>query len=378
MSRRAKDEGSVFKRGDGRWVAQLTYWEGGTRQRRAFYSTTQAEARRKLTAARQHLDAGAPLPSELATVEQFLTSWLQTREASLRPESFRRYREAVTLHLVPALGRRPLAKLMPSDVQSAYGELHAKGLSGTSVSLIHGVLHKALDDAARWGHVVRNVSDLVDAPRRSTPTMATLDPDQASRLLLAARDDPHEAFYMVALTCGLRLGELQALKWSAVDLERRRLHVVATYQGNIDGEPIFAEPKTAKSRRNVHLSEMAVRALRAHRAQQAEQRLLAGSAWNDYDLVFTTAFGRPLDGNNIRRRSFARLLERADLPPMRFHGLRHAAATLLMAEGVPVKAISELLGHSDITTTLRIYAHVLPTAQEQAAGAMDRLFGTAP
>lgn len=123
------------------------------------------------------------------------------------------------------------------------------------------------------------------------------------------------------------------------------------------------------------MSALAVEALRRHKVRQAEQRLAVGSLWQDHGLVFATAFGRPLDGNNIRARSFARLLERAELLPMRFHALRHAAATLLMAEGVPIKAVSELLGHSDIATTLRIYSHVLPTMHGAAADAMDRLFG---
>ncbi|MDA1061657.1 MAG: site-specific integrase [Chloroflexi bacterium] len=377
MSRRARNEGSIFKRKDGRWVAQLTYTEGGQRRRRAFYASTQAEARQKLSAARRQLDDGAPLPPERGTVGEYLTTWLGKKEPSLRPESFRRYREACYLHLIPILGNRPLAKLTPIDVENAYAKLRIKELSGTTIALVHGVLHKALKDAARAQLVIRNVADLVDAPRRSTPTMATLTPEQAQALLLAARDDLHEAFYVVALTSGMRLGELQALKWGAVDLERRRLHVVATYQGTQDGEPVFAEPKTEKSRRSVHLSEMAVGALQRNRARQAETRLRAGGAWQDYDLVFATALGRPLDGNNLRTRSFARLLDRAGLPPMRFHTLRHAAATLLMSEGVPVKAISEMLGHSDISTTLRIYAHVLPTAHEQAASAMDRLFSDA-
>ena len=140
---------------------------------------------------------------------------------------------------------------------------------------------------------------------------------------------------------------------------------------------MFAEPKTAKSRRELHLSDIAVESLRRHRVRQHEQRLLVGQHWHDSGLVFTNARGRPLDGDYMRKKSFAALLDRAGLQPMRFHDLRHSAATLLMAEGVPIKVALELLGHSDITTTLRIYSHVLPSMQEQAAGAMDRLFGEA-
>lgn len=292
-----------------------------------------------------------------------------------RAESFRRYTDACALHIVPEIGTVAVNRLTPIQVQTAYSRLASKGLSGTTIQLIHGVLHKALDDAVRWDVVVRNVTDMVDAPRRSTVEVRALNPSEARLLLEAAKGDPLEAFYITALTTGLRLGELQALRWSDVDMSRRRLQVVATYQGMADGRPQFAEPKTARSRRGIHLSEMAVAALRDHRAGELAKRLKAGPAWHDYGLVFTNAIGRPLDGDYMRKKSFAALLDRAGLPPMRFHDLRHAAATILMSDGVPVKAISEMLGHSDITTTLRIYAHVLPTAHDQAAASMDRQLG---
>lgn len=179
---------------------------------------------------------------------------------------------------------------------------------------------------------------------------------------------------MLALTTGFRLGELQALRWQYIDLERRRLVVTATYQGNDNGEPVLAAPKTAKSRRTVLLPIVSVDALRRHRALQLESRLLAGGLYQDRDLVFAAALGGALDGNNLRTRSFARLLRRADLEPMRFHTLRHSAATLLMSADVPAKVASEMLGHSDITTTLRVYSHVLEPMQDAAADAMDQIF----
>jgi integrase len=242
------------------------------------------------------------------------------------------------------------------------------------VNFVHGVLRGALKDAVKWGMVGRNVTDAVTTPRRSTVPTDALSADQARALLAAAAGDDLEALYVLALTAGLRLGELQALRWSAVDLDRQRLEVRATYQGNVDGEPVFASPKTERSRRTVQLSALAIDALRRHRVRQHELRLQIGSLWQDHGLVFATTFGRPLDGNNLRTRSFAPLLVRAGLPPMRFHDLRHAAATLLMSEGVPIKAVSELLGHSDVATTLRIYSHVLPTMHGAAADAMDRIF----
>lgn len=372
---RAANEGSVYQRkSDGLWVASVTYYDGGKRRRRSYYAPTQAAALKRLTAARKNVDEGLPLPSEQLTVGAFLSDWLAGKQSQLRPESFRRYADTVRLHLTPELGRIALTKLTPAKIQAAYAHFAAKGLSGSSVQLIHGVLRLALKDATRWSHTQRNVADLVDPPRRTTPEMRALGPDEAARLLNAAKGDPLEAFYTVAVTCGLRLGELQALRWASLDLERRRLEVTATLQGVEDGRPVFAAPKTTRSKRIVHLPAVAVDALRPHRTRQLEQRLAAGPVWEDFDLVFTTGRGHPIDGNNLRTRSFARLLERAGLPPMRFHGLRHTAATLLMAEGVNIKVASEMLGHADITTTLRIYSHVLPHQQDTAADAMDRLF----
>ena len=371
MGRRANNEGSVFQRTDGRWAATVSVGNG---KRKSYYGKTREEVAHKLTSAlKAHLD-GLPLVGERQTVGQYLGSWLEAIRPTLRPESYRRYEEIVRLHITPQVGKMALARLGPQHLQRLYASRLETGLSVTSVQLVHGVLHKALEQAMRFGLVPRNVADLVTAPRRSTPEMRTLSPDEANALLDAASGDRLEALIVLAVTCGLRLGELQAVQWRSIDLDGARLRVTATYQGMVDGKPVMAEPKTAKSRREIHLSALAVASLRRHRLAQLQERLRAGNLWEDHELVFTSQYGRPLDGNNFRQRAFARLLDKAHLPPMRFHSLRHTAATLLMAQGVPVKVASEMLGHADITTTLRTYSHVLPGMQQQAADAMDRLF----
>lgn len=177
----------------------------------------------------------------------------------------------------------------------------------------------------------------------------------------------------MAVTAGLREGELQALRWPNVDLARRRITVVATLTSVKDGSPVFGEPKTQHSRRTVWLSEMATESLKAHRLRQKDERELAGPAWKEHGLVFCNEAGQPLWRSQIRR-SFTPIVSKAGLEHLRFHDLRHTAASLLLAEGTPVKVVSELLGHSDVKTTLSIYAHVIEGAQEQAASAMDRLF----
>lgn len=369
--RRANAEGSVFRRRDGRWAASVSLGPG---RRKTVYGPTRDAVSAKLITLLKAREEGLPLAPERQTTGQYLGQWLEAVRPTLRPESYRRYEEVCRLHIVPELGKIRLARLAPQDVQAAYARRLEAGLSRTSVQLLHGVLHKALDQAMRWGLVPRNVADLVSAPRRSTPEMRTLSPEEAGTLLEAASGERLEALYVLALTSGLRLGELQALRWRDVNLDGARLRVTATFQGMANGKLLLAKPKTARSRREVHLSALAVAALRRHRVAQLEERLRAANFWEDHDLVFANERGRPLDGNNFRERAFARLLERAGLPRIRFHDLRHTAATLLMSQGVPIKVASEMLGHADIATTLRTYSHVLPGMQEQAAEAMDRVF----
>jgi integrase len=205
--------------------------------------------------------------------------------------------------------------------------------------------------------------------------MTVLTPAQARTLLAAAAGDRLEALYMLALTTGMRQGELLALTWANVDLDTGALMVTATVQYAAGGGFTFLPPKTKRSRRKIALPAAAVAALRKHKARQISERARVGSAWDDLDLVFPNACGRPLDGTNVLRQQLQPLLRRAGLPPIRFHDLRHTAATLPLRKGVNPKIVSELLGHSSVSITLDIYSHVLPDMQEQAAAAMDEALG---
>ncbi len=204
--------------------------------------------------------------------------------------------------------------------------------------------------------------------------MTALTPDQVGLFLNAVRGDRLEALYVAAVTTGMRQGELLALRWSDVDLEGRAVRVRATLVETKSGFE-FAEPKSARSRRQISLTLVAATALRRHRAAQIEERLRAGAAWTDHDLVFASGVREPLDGSNILRRSFYPLLAGANLPHVRFHDLRHSAATLMLSHGVPLKIVSEILGHSQISITADTYMHVTPGMQREAAAALDNVFG---
>jgi integrase len=360
-------ESPAFRHGERSREARITLDEG---KRKSFYGKTRQAAARKLAAALRDRDAGLPVVGSAQTVGLYLTHWLEASKPTVRERTWRGYETYVRRHALPTLSAIPLVKLTAQHLQLLYAKKLAEGLTSTSVHHLHAVLHRALDAALRLGLVQRNVGEMVDVPRMRHHEMMTLSEAQAQTLLTTAQGGRLEALYVLALATGMRQGELLALKWRDVDLEGGTLQVRAPihYNGHAF---VFAEPKTRYSRRRVALSPIAVEALRAHRVRQLEERIKLGAAWDDMDLVFPNIIGRPLSASNLIRREFHPLLERAGLPQMRFHDLRHTAATLLLSRGINPKVVSEMLGHSHVSVTLGIYSHVMPHMQEQAAAAMD-------
>ncbi len=375
MAKRGHHDGSLRKRGDERWEARVSLPDG---TRKSFYAKTQAEARRLLTAAIRDLDTGLPLASDGSqTVAVYFTNWLDTIQPTVKPRTLRRYGVAIHNHLISAVGKVRLVKLSAQQLQSLYAAKQAGGLSPATVAHLHAVIHRGLEAALRLGLVARNVADLVTPPRAREREMQVLTPEQARQLLTTARDsqDRLEAIYVLALTSGMRLGELLALQWADVNLDTSVAQVKHTLSHDKGGVWLLGTPKTAKSKRRIKLTNAAVDALRAHRVRQLSERLALGEALADHDFIFTRADGEPLRGTHVQQRNFVALLKRAGLPIIRFHDLRHTAATLLLLQGINPKVVSELLGHSQVGITLGLYSHVLPDMQQDAANAMDRLFG---
>ena len=347
--RRGRGEGSIYRRKDGRWVGQ--YEVGG--KRRYVYGKTRKEVASKLTKALADRNEGLVFDSDHLTVVQYLDRWLDSIRDTVRESTWVRHEINVRVHLKPALGRVRLGKLNPLQVQSFYRYKLDQGLSAASVLKIHSTLSKSLKQAVRWRLVPLNVCMAVVLPRITKPEIQPLDAQQMKALLKAAQGTDLYALWVLMATTGVRVGEALGLRWEDLDLDARTLRVNRTiYRGQ------SCLPKTDSSRRTVKLSRLATEALRQH-SQQCE--------W-----VFPTSIGTTINVNNLRYRSWKRLLERAHLPSgTRIHDLRHSSATLLLSKGVPIKVVSEMLGHSDVSITLSIYAHVLPDMQDGAAEAMD-------
>jgi integrase len=241
------------------------------------------------------------------------------------------------------------------------------------VQKIHTVLHKALDQALKWNMVPRNAADAVKAPRPAPEEMHPLSPDEARKLIEAVRGDKLEALYVLAVHTGKRQGELLALRWGDVDLNEGVIRIRRTLMRS-GGKISLGEPKTKGSRRTVYLTGAAVEALKTHLEQQLEDIERLGDLYRDHGLVFTSGVGTLINPTNLRRRSFKPLLQRAGLPQIRFHDLRHTCATLLLSRNVHPKYVQELLGHATVAITLDTYSHVIPGMGNHTARAMEDVF----
>jgi integrase len=371
MRKRGNGEGTITKRGDGRWEARLTAPEG---KRLALYGKTRQEVARKLAAAIRSRQEGVPMPPERLTVARFLADWLEhSARPAVRPLTYRGYESKIRTHILPSIGPLRLTQLAPGQVQSFLNAKRAAGLSPRSVHHLRAILRAALEDAVRWGMLARNSAALVDSPHVPSPEVEVPTPEEARRLLGVIRGHRLEALVSVALAVGLRQGEALGLRWQDVDLDRGTLTVNVTLQ-RINGAFVLAEPKTARSRRTLVLPLVAAAALRTHRGRQLEERMKCGAAWQGevWKLVFTTPLGLPLQGTNVTR-EFQRILVRAGLPRRRFHDLRHACASLLLAQGVHPRVVMELLGHSHIGLTMNLYSHVIPELGQEAASRMEEV-----
>jgi integrase len=291
----------------------------------------------------------------------------------VRVSTLERHEGIIRTHLRPALGSIRLKNLTTAHVRGLIREKLDTGLAPATVRKIHSTLHKALGVAVSDGLVPRNAA-AVKAPRPAPEEMRPLSEQQARVFLEAAAGSDFEALYVLAITTGLRRGELLGLRWEDADLERSTLRVGRALVRE-RGTHKVGETKTKRDRRQDDLTPRTVKALRAHRKRQLEEKIKLAGLYEDRGLIFTTRTGAPVKPENLIKRDFKPLLTRTGLPEIRFHDLRHTCATLLLGRGVHPKLVQELLGHATIAMTLDTYSHYLPSMGDQASGAMGDALG---
>ncbi len=366
--KRGHGEGSIYKRKDGMWTAALMI-QG---KRLIKYSRSRGEAQEWIQELQNQIRNGLTFNAAQLTVNNYLQEWLDTYQESIRPKTFKQYKQITEQYLMPGIGNLKLRDLRPDHIQALYTVLLKEGKSQRTVLLIHAVLHRALNQALKWSLLGRNPAHSVNRPKYRKGEMHTLNENQVKVLLKFSKSTKLETLLWMAVTTGLREGEILGLKWSDLDWVTRTISVQRQLQRLKNQGLVFSTPKSEAGERPVMLSVATIRMLRGHHVVQFYEKLFARDRWQENDLIFPSSYGSPMDPRNLYK-NFKNLLNRAKLPDIRFHDLRHTAATLMLQNGIHPKVVQERLGHKDVTLTLNTYSHVLPDIQEEAAQKLDRL-----
>jgi integrase len=376
--RRMNGDGGLYQRADGRWFGSITlgYDGDGRRRRKTVSARTREDARRKLRDLQREVEAGRTVTTNEETVAQLLVRWdRDVLSTQVRPLARENYKSVADHHIVPTLGKKKVGKLTVADVQSLLAAKLAGGpdgkpkpLSVSSVRRIRSVLAQALAECVVEGTLTRNVAALTKPPKSHRTEGRTLTPEQAKKLLEAMNDHRLGSLFGLMLATGLRRGEALGLRWDDVDL-KKGVVVVRRQLQRVGGELVANDVKTTKSRRAVNIAPPVAKILKARKVAQAKDRLAYGEAWVETGYVFTTQLGTPLDPRNIQR-DFETICTKAGLGKWHPHELRHSAASLMLAAGVPLQVVSEMLGHSSIRMTADVYGHVLQPQREEAAAAL--------
>jgi integrase len=371
-------KGHIRERSPGRWAIVLDLVDPTTGKRKRKWHSfkgTKRQAQDECARLIASMNGGTYMEPSKTTLLQFFDRWLNHVRPQVSPRTHERYTEIARKNLAPLLGAVVLSKLHPAQISAAYAQALTTGrrdgtggLSPRTVHHCHRILKQVLGQAVRWQMLARNPCDAVDPPKVERCTMRTYDMAQTAEVLEAMRGTRMYVPTMLAVLLGLRRGEVAALRWRSVDLDKGQLAVIASAEQTKAGVR-YKEPKTGRTR-TVALPMIVVEELRAHRLEQAQELLRLGIRLSDESFVVAQADGSPLQPNSLTH-EWTRLLGASALPRVRFHDLRHAHATHLLASGVHPKVASERLGHSKVGITLDLYSHVIPGMQEDAAARVD-------
>ncbi len=377
---------AIYKRKSGRYAVLIDVDRAadGKRKRRPLGTfRTRKEAERAEREALASRDRGYDLSPQTLTVGQLFGRYLLDNKARISPKTHERYEELAVRNVLPTLEALPLAKLRPAHLASLYAQLLENGrangvggLSARTVGHVHTLVHGALAWAVRMELVGRNVADAVRPPKAVRPEAKALAVDEAQRLLAHAKETRFGPLFAVAIATGARRGELCALRWDAVDLERATMTIRTSVSKTRAG---FCEKGTKSGKvRTVSLSPLAIEAFRARRVRQAQDRLAAGGAYESAGYVFADALGGRISPDVVTR-EFYQFARRVGLSTTSFHSLRHTAATWMIGGGVDVRTAASVLGHASPNVTLAVYSHLIAGAQAVAVATIDdRLLGIAP
>lgn len=381
--------GTIEKRGENSWrltVAGGMDAEGKQiRMRKTVNAKSQREAEKLLALMIAEVEQGQFTNTKNLTFTDFIARWIKDYGLNnLAPKTLHRYKQLFDTRIIPALGHYKIEHIKPAHLLEFYNTLINEGtrldgrpgkISDRTVLYHHRVISAVLQDAVEWQVIPYNPAKRVKPPKVIKTQGKYYDEEQTAALLQAAENEAfdYRVILVLAISTGLRRGELMGLEWSDIDFEKLTLTVRQVSQ-YIPGKGIFTkEPKNETSKRTVSLPLSVVSLVKEYRKEWAENRIRIADLWQGSDRLFVTWDGKPMHPDTISK-WFPKFLKRHGLPPLPFHGLRHTAATLLIKEGLHAKTISSRLGHSNINTTMNIYGHALKSADKEAADKIDHIF----
>ncbi len=361
--RRGSHEGSLYFNTRRKcWVAQVSL-EG---HRLTKYGKTQRECRMWLKDLVGKIDGGLTYEGAQLTLERFVEIWLKGKELARRPNTVHQYEQIAKQHILPVIGHMHLQEIHPAHIKQLYYLKKTEGRGPRTIQLIHSTLHNVFKQAVREGILIRNPVDAIERPKVEQAEMRILNEEQVHDFLIAATGSIFEAIYYLALSTGMREGELLGLKWADLDWNKGVLFVQRQLQLVQGKEFVMSPPKTKAGRRQIQLGPVALKHLDEHQKRQALQRAAAGDRWKENDLIFPTTIGTPLDHKRVTG-EFKNILKRAGLPDIRFHDLRHTSISFLLEMGMPVNTVQRRAGHAMASTTINIYGHAMAGTQMEAA-----------
>ena len=366
--KRGAGEGTIVQLPSGSWRGQITLDRG----RLSFTAKTRREVQDWIRKMAVQVDAGLSYDGATTSVTEFMHGWLQSAQPSLRAKTHQQYTQVARDHILPYIGHMKLLALRPDQVQKMYDRLLANGNSARIVQLSHSILHRALDSALKMGSVTRNVTDATTPARPKKRTIQVLTEEELDRLLVAAEGHRYKVLVYLAVVTGMREGELFGLRWSDIDWLTGEIHITRQVQDIRGQGAVYVDPKTDAGRRTVVIGAQVVELLKwQYQWVGTMRRFDKRGIWKEHDLVFPSTRGTPIIHSNFHK-EWKKILEAAKLPHMRFHDLRHLAASILLVKlrKSPTE-VAAILGHAKTSTTLDIYGHMLPGMSQQTASEIE-------
>jgi integrase len=372
MARRGKNEGSIFRKANGTWRAQVSL-EG---RRISHTASTRAECHDWLRKMLNQVDLGMTFHGRNMALNEYLNDWLATKKNSLKLNTAVQYERLLSLYVRPKLGRVKLKDLNLQLINHFYQSLVERGIGISSIGFTHKILHVAFEQAVINGIIGKNPCHGASVPKLKREEMRILNEQQVGLFLVAASNSRYKTLYHLAVTTGMRISELRGLSWTDVDWIRGTISVNRQIQDIRGNGTISGEPKTRSGLRTILLGETTLNELKQQK-MRVEEESKSGNLWKDNNLIFPSSGGTPLGLSHVHK-DFVEVLSAANLQRIRFHDLRHTAASLMLNRGVPVLIVSKILGHSNPSVTLNIYAHSTLDMQSQAASIMDEIVTPIP